>query len=194
MGEKMITSTINVIVSIFNIILIILFYVLDRRYRKNEKEMDRGYRIQEEKMKRVSFWFREIILTRINEIDYLYNTILDIIREIECMPMSDYSDDKLSEQIRLFKSKLRNLNNGFIDRLRIMDKSFAAILDKIIDTTEDTFINRLALLQKVKDAADRIDFLKKLTIDITDQRENFVTSVYQYEINNYNYKTIDYMS
>ena len=173
------SNPIMAIAAIANLVIIIIFYTKDKKYRRHEDELQR-----------ISFWFRELILSKIGYIDELYQYCFLAIETLESEKQNEYTNDLITKHIREFKVHLRQLRYEFIDSVRIVDKQFALKLDDLADKHEDYFtdqVGRLFTLQKVVDSA----YFVKFTNLLRDKKNELLSLIYVFEKNHYTYKQKD---
>lgn len=119
-------GTINAIVALLN------FYFLHHFRIKDRKSIER-----DEKVKRVSFWYREIILDRnIDLIKEMSNIIIDEINKVSTNNRNDEKWECIVEKFNDIKIRIISSLN---DELRMINSNLATELDRTLDDLQDAF-------------------------------------------------------
>lgn len=168
---------INIVIAIINLAFIVYIY------RKDKKD-----KIEDEAIKRKSFWFRNIVLEKnINELELLWEKAHEIF-EVVLENSGEIQENRIRvDKVIDIKRKIVVKLNSFVG---IIDEDMEINLDYILDDFEDFYTNIVSELTDTR-IEDKELILNKFTINNNSFKEAYFKSLYKFELNGYSYIPLD---
>ncbi|WP_319201893.1 hypothetical protein [uncultured Ilyobacter sp.] len=127
-------SSVAILISIINIIIII--WQFNKNQKKEKQLQEKEERIFN--LEKKSFWFREIILKEnLNKITNYFNVSLDVFETVLSSPQDEAIYYSQRELYRLEKKEMQHLK----EILKIIDTTLSRNVSLIIKEHEDTLLN-----------------------------------------------------
>lgn len=170
---KEFSPLLTALTAVFNLGLVIYFFVNNKGDIKHERELARK-----------SYWYREVILNKnLTLVTEKYSEIAHLIKNFN---LDDFTDINMTfmETINKVSTIKRSIIDDFNDLIKVMDLSFSEKLDIFLDDFEDSYTEMIEDL--LTTPSDEWESKKEeLLKAVIKNKHSFLTELYNYEKQGY---------
>lgn len=161
--------------SFVNLVLILVFFNKDRKYKVNEQIIITK-----------THWFTDLIYEKnIISVERFFEDSINIIKKIYSLSNKSQKDNCIKNKKAQFahlSSSIDSLSNKFIGLVEIIDNELSKELEKLLENYQDELTKKL---EKLILGTDKAKLLKECIETAQEYKKNFIRKLYTYNIELY---------